>query len=122
MKSFPAFPCSVNEAILKVSSYEDGLLIGRLIHPQLDNPKEIRSIPQLLFLLDELLEGESPIQYQALHVQRCPDEACIATLRIRILFREHHSWQGTIIWEERQREATFRSVLDLIYLLDEVLA
>ena len=45
----------------------------------------------------------------------------MATLRIQVLFREHYSWQGCILWEEQQKEATFRSVLELIQLLDEIL-
>ena len=119
---YDPFPCRANEAILRVRSYEDGRLTGRVIHSRLENPKEIHSVPQLVLLLDEiLLREEGLVNYCAFEPGGGIDPAFIATLRIRILFREHYSWQGSLLWEEQQQEATFRSVLELIQLLDEVL-
>lgn len=43
------------------------------------------------------------------------------TFDIRILFRQHTSWQGSVVWVEENREETFRSVLELILLLDSAL-
>jgi len=44
-----------------------------------------------------------------------------ATFMVKILFRQHTSWQGTITWLEKKREQTFRSVLELILLMDSAL-
>ncbi len=38
---------------------------------------------------------------------------------ITIHHREHHSWQGTIEWLDQRRTQHFRSVLELIKLIDE---
>lgn len=43
------------------------------------------------------------------------------TFVIRLLFRQHTSWQGSITWLEGGGEQTFRSVLELILLIDNAL-
>ena len=44
-----------------------------------------------------------------------------ATFEVRVLFRQHTSWQGVIIWLERNAEQSFRSVLELVLLMDSAL-
>ena len=122
MKNFTPFPCRTDDAILMVTSYQEGELSGVLVHPRLEGPRKIRSVPQLLFLLDEfLLREEGLISYHAFEPTGFSEIQRIATLRIRILFRENHTWQGCVMWEEQRKEASFRSVLELIQLLDEIL-
>lgn len=122
MKTFSPFPCRTNEAILLVQSYRDGNMQGKLIHPRLETQKDIQSIPQMILLLDELLLQETGfVRYQAFEPTGYENIPRIATLRIQILFREHNTWQGCILWEDQRKEATFCSVLELIQLLDEIL-
>ena len=45
----------------------------------------------------------------------------LGTFIIRLLFRQHTSWQGTVTWIEGGGEQTFRSVLELIFLMDSAL-
>ena len=123
MRNFPPYPCRMNDAILLVKSYQDGELKGWLIHPQMENPKEIKSIPQLMFLLDDFLTDEgSAVSCHAFEPTGYESLERIATLRIQILFRENYTWQGCILWEEQRKEASFRSVLELIQIMDEILA
>ena len=44
-----------------------------------------------------------------------------ATFELQILFRQHSSWQGIVLWQDRNREQSFRSVLELILLMDSAL-
>lgn len=44
-----------------------------------------------------------------------------ATFVIKILFRQHTSWQGTVLWCEKSREENFRSVLELLFLMDSAM-
>ena len=44
------------------------------------------------------------------------------TFDIRLLFRQHASWQGTVRWAEGGSEMSFRSVLELILLINSALA
>ena len=42
----------------------------------------------------------------------------VATFSVRVLFRQNTSWQGSVAWLEGKREETFRSVLELLLLID----
>ena len=42
----------------------------------------------------------------------------VATFVTRVLFRQHTSWQGSVTWQEGQCEETFRSVMELLLLID----
>jgi len=37
---------------------------------------------------------------------------------VRILNRQHHTWQGTITWISQNRTVSFKSVLELVRLMD----
>lgn len=122
MENYVFFPCQTNEAILLVTSYHNGQMQGWLTHPRLDSPIEIQSVPQFLFSLDEfLLREDKNISYHAFDPNGLENLSGIATLRIRVLFQENHSWQGLLVWEDQRKEASFRSVWELIQLLDEIL-
>ena len=41
-----------------------------------------------------------------------------ATFLIRVIYRQHFSWQGEVTWVERRRKECFRSALELIRLLN----
>ena len=115
-------PCQTTEALVVITEYHDGILSGVLRHPRLDTPMPLHSMAQLILLMDSLLD-----------LQACPDsplpfvrpiaveEAAIATFQIQVLFREFRTWQGRIVWKEQNQEASFRSVLELMQLLDEIL-
>ena len=45
----------------------------------------------------------------------------LATLELHILFRLNASWQGSVRWLETKQEQHFRSVLELIFLIDSAL-
>ena len=42
----------------------------------------------------------------------------LATFSVRVLFRQNASWQGSLQWLEGHQEASFRSVLELLLLLN----
>ena len=44
-----------------------------------------------------------------------------ATFEMRVLFRQHASWQGELLWLEKNTRQSFRSVLELITLMDSAL-
>lgn len=122
MRNISLTPCRTNDAILFVESYHGGEMTGKLLHPKLQGPAEFQSLPQLLMMLDELLQQEKGLVHSFAFTPTGLEELQrIATLRVQVLLREHHSWQGRILWEEKQKEAVFRSVLELIQIMDEIL-
>ena len=46
----------------------------------------------------------------------------LATFSIKVLFRQNTSWQGSIAWLEGKREEPFRSVLELLLLINSALS
>ena len=46
----------------------------------------------------------------------------VATFAVRILFRQNASWQGSVTWLETGRSESFRSALELLFLLHSALS
>jgi hypothetical protein len=47
------------------------------------------------------------------------DSKC--TFEISVRFRQNATWQGKILWAEKNKTQNFRSVLEMIKLMDEAL-
>ena len=130
-------PFWVNEnrkVLVCVDDYRDGVFFGRLYHAQ-QGMSCFRSLSQFLMKMECLLEEiQEPQSYTAKRtfssMLPSDDEASYAaqfrkgakaTFELKVLFRQHSSWQGIVVWKERKTEQSFRSVLELICLLDSAL-
>ena len=115
-------PCQTTEALLAVTEYQDGVMNGILRHPRAKNPITIHSLSQVILILDSLLDLEDCPDKPLPIVRQIPEEEnVIASFQIQVLFREFYTWQGRLVWQERNQEASFRSELELMQLLDEIL-
>lgn len=115
-------PCQSREAVVTVMSYHKGIMDGCLQHPRLNGKERIESLSQLLLLLNSLIDLEHCMNCPLPMVSsECTDMESIAVFYIQILFREHHTWQGRLIWKNEDQEYVFHSALELIQLLDEIL-
>lgn len=116
-------PCQSREAVVTVVSYHQGIMDGYLQHPRLENREKIESLSQLILLLNSLVDLEHCVNHPLPMVRpqwgRTEHQA---VFQIQILFREHHTWQGRLIWRNENREIVFHSAMELIQLLDEILA
>lgn len=116
-------PCQGREAIITVLSYQNGILEGYLQHPRLEKKEKLISVSQLVLLLDSLLDLEGSLNSPLPLVAReCLGSENAAVFKIQILFREHYTWQGRLIWKNENQEFVFHSAIELIQLLDEILA
>ena len=115
-------PCQSREAVVTVLSYHNGIIEGYLQHPRLEKREKVYSLSQIVLLLNSLLDLEdsmgSPLP---LVHQDCNGLESIAVFRIQILFREHYTWQGRLIWQNENLEVVFHSAIELIQLFDEML-
>lgn len=117
-----------------VDGYDDGVLKGRFYNADSDC-SSFESLSQFLLKMEALLEQtQTPQSYTVhrtfstfLHSEH-HDSACSrprrgakATFEVQILFRQHSSWQGVIVWKEKNCEQSFRSVLELVILMDSAL-
>ena len=120
--------------LLCVDGYENGVTSGCFYPGAGENGREIRSLNQFLVGLDRLLGRGAPCGERLKRSFRPTEEegwrlperqglrrGRLATFEVRILFRCHTSWQGTVSWLEAGREEIFRSVLELVLLLDSAL-
>lgn len=120
--------------IVCVDSYAAGILKGRFCSPRQET-EEFCGLSQFLLRVDDLLdEQRHPQAYteqrsfsSLLHSSPRGDSSggfrkgAAATFDLQILFRQHSSWQGILRWREKGAEQSFRSVLELIGLMDSAL-
>ncbi len=116
-------PCRGREAIVTVVSYCNGIMNGYLQHPRLDKTEQLHSLSQMVLVLGSLLDLEECPGHPMPFVPPLQGSLdTIAVFRIQILFREHYTWQGRLVWQDENQEAVFHSGIELIQLFDEVLA
>ena len=124
---------SAGMALICVDSYEDGVLKGRICHPS-GEPERFGSLSQVLLRMDRMLDAAGapqsytvPRAFAQTAAQVLPVETgslprgALSTFGLRVLFRQHASWQGEIVWLEKGARQSFRSVLELVFLMDSVL-
>ena len=117
-----------------VDAYDDGVIKGRILNAY-QELESFESLVQFLMAVEAILEDQQmPQSYTSLrtfsdlipmgegstvatHIRK----GVKATFELQVLFRQHSSWQGVIIWRERKLEQSFRSVLELVMLMDSAL-
>lgn len=122
-------------SIIQICGYEERNFRGILQNAYYTEQQTFGNLTQLLFMLDQLqdtlcypqkgmetrrFKGEG-VTLQEMTPLEGTAEKPLATFKLSILFRQNASWQGTVVWMEERREAPFRSVLELISLMDSVL-
>ena len=120
--------------LICVDSYDAGVLKGRFFSPFQDM-EAFDSLSQFLIRMERLLdEWQLPQSYteartfsSLLEVSEPEGSGPArrwgnrATFELQVLFRQHSSWQGVLIWRETGMEHSFRSVLELVILMDSAL-
>lgn len=120
--------------LICVDSYDDGVMKGRFFDPG-HQMETFDSLSQFLIRMDQLLDDrQEPQSYTEartfssfLEVSGSESTASSvrrgtrATFELQILFRQHSSWQGVLLWRETGMEQSFRSVLELVILMDSAL-
>ena len=115
-------PCGSREAVVTVLSYKNGIMDGYLQHPRLQEKEKIHSLSQIILLLNSLVDLEDcPNPCLPLVPLDFEKKENTAVFRIQILFREHYTWQGRLIWPDENLEVVFHSAIELIQLFDEML-
>ena len=123
-----------NKTLICLDSYRDGIPEGRIYGSRF-GAETFRSLSQFLIKMEELLdETQMPQSYTAKRTFPTitePLDSTVPSLQLRsgveatfemqVIFRQHTSWQGTILWLEKNMEQSFRSVLELILLMDSAL-
>lgn len=120
--------------IVCVDGYTDSVPTGRIYNPYLPEGVRFASMVDFLQKMESLLDDmDFPQAFTITRtfapmkpVASAPAEEGIpsgdkATFFMKVLFRQNSSWQGSVAWLEGKREEGFRSVLELIFLMDSAL-
>jgi len=120
--------------LIYIDSYNNGAPSGRYCHAGGESGT-FQSMTQMLLKMEQCLDIEDvPQASQKVrtfypYTRILPEILCEkdssrgkkATFNIEILFRHNASWQGTITWIEEGKKQNFRSVLELIQLMNSAL-
>ena len=117
-----------------VDSYQDTVMKGRILSPDRET-EEFQSLSQFLVKMEALLDqAQAPqafTQPRTFTRHLHPEAGCILrstgkgvkmTFELHVIFRQHTSWQGVLVWKEKKLQHNFRSVLELILLMDSALS
>lgn len=121
--------------IIYVDSYEERIPVGHFHVVSQQDAQPFKGLSQLILGINDTLDQNNfPQSFFELRKFRKPLElsennsalsnrssGSLATFCVRILFRQNASWQGSVSWVEGEQEEFFRSVLELIVLMDDAL-
>ena len=125
----------VKTFLIEIDSFENGVPVGQYRNPYQGEAGLFRSLTELLLKMEQSLDVENIPQ--AFHRVRSfvplaghwldtsadeqPRAGKMSTFVVQILFRRNASWQGTITWLDKKQTQNFRSVLELIILINSAL-
>ena len=129
-----AYDNTFRTTLVCIDSYESKIPRGRLYNAYLENGIEFSGTIDFLQNMERLLEEiKIPQGFTSRRTFRAGEDwkqqfteenvrhGKQATFSLRLLFRQNASWQGAIEWHEGKSEETFRSVLELLLLIDSAL-
>lgn len=121
-----------------IDSYEEKSMTGRLWYPSFGSEQKFENLMQLIEDIDNSLRDLGfPNEYSKTRSfdrqdgvstskagsrgDFSPEDGKIATFRIKIIFLQNATWQGIITWVDKDQEENFRSMREMIYLMDSAL-
>lgn len=121
--------------LIKITSYVEKSFRGSLLCPHTGQRFHFGSLAQLLLLLQRQMdEANFPQRWMESRAAWSDQEAdassvrseeadgpCLATFKLSVLFRQNASWQGNVVWCDRNMSSHFRSALELVELMDSAL-
>lgn len=121
--------------VICVDSYEDKILEGRIYNVLRDSSVPFKSAVDMLVKLEMLLDDAKLVQSYSVKRVFTPnsvdgplvqnggvEDGKLATFSLKLLFRQNASWQGSVLWCDGNSEESFRSVLELLLLMDNALS
>lgn len=130
----PGFiPSGRNEVVIRIYSYQENCPQGTISGPRISAPASFASLMQMLAIMERMMDqaktpqrGEETRTFQHTEArrpaaERAPGEKPLATFHVNVLFRQNASWQGMLLWADKGMDAQFRSVLEMIGLMDSAL-
>jgi len=130
-------PYEAKTVYIKVYSYTDKNIVGALSNTSLDNEIGFSNLTELILIIERILGDlnypQATVNMRSFNHDRLDDSfqfrddsnstsRTIARFSLKVMYKQYSSWQGTLVYIDENQEINFRSVLELIYLLDSVLS
>ena len=127
-----------NDILICVDSYKNRLISGRVFTKSGKGSADFENMVQLLKILQSIMDKSGyPEPYTVIKNFSSTKadsgapaftDGSISDLRgkagtflVKVVFRQNASWQGVINWIDGRKEESFRSALELIFLMDSAL-
>lgn len=128
--------------IVCIDSFDEYNMTGRLFHNSLSHELYFRSFMELVEQMEHIFNsldypqksmelrafpGTQPLEREKVRaanssLTHSPSaKGDVATFQLRVMFRQNASWQGTVRWVEQGVSENFRSVLELLHLIDSAI-
>ena len=112
-----------------IDSYHNGVPVGRFYSDGSALAHPFEGVTRCLRAMEQQMDGQASqgvSRFDRTAADSCPTcspqpQGSAGTFALRILFRQNRSWQGSVTWVEGKQEQPFRSVLELILLVDSAL-
>lgn len=101
--------------LVSIDSVEDGTIRGVFDSVGMTAPQSFNGLPSLIIMIDNILDQQEEASHPVI---RQIDSSFIPTIELEILFRHNHSWQGRARWDGGLKQATFKSVLELLVIFE----
>lgn len=122
--------------LIYMDSYKNSVPEGQYYHPAHGEAGRYQSLAQLLLKIEQCMDVEDmPQSFYAVRtffpLRGSWEEDCenvlprmggVATFSLQVIFRRNASWQGSLTWLDGNETQHFRSVLELIALMDSAIA
>ena len=109
-------PIGANVFGIYLAPCDNGQVKGCISGGSIRKPIPFTSLSRMILLLDEQMDisnrGSPGVTAQS---------PSAPSFEIEILFRQNYSWQGKVRWPAGRKEAAFRSVLELIMIIEMIL-
>gem|GEM_PF-800261 len=125
-----------------VDEHKGKEILGRIYYPGGEGPLQFNEMGRLLIEIDQILDEmnypESSTSGRSFQksskVHKNPKERAAmqekkpalkkgdkGTFVVQIQYRQHATWQGKVLWAEKNETKQFRSALELLKLIDSAL-
>ena len=137
LTSLKFVPYEMKTSIIQIFSYTEKNPEGTLSNPYFAREQVFKNLTQLLLIIENLQDAisypQKSMEWRTFRKdsakqvitpateEEYQDRKPLATFKVNIIFRQNASWQGSIHWIEKSLETEFRSALEMIFLIDNVL-
>lgn len=148
VRSKSMVPSTASRVVIRVERYAFGRMSGLVHNPYLDTIQTFADVMDLADKLDAMFDSlefpQAAVTYRSFTVKNGGKKTTTAEAAanahagageepvlgqsgedvffVHVQFRQNASWQGTIRWKAQAGEVRFRSMLELLKIMDGVLA